>query len=170
MSHLSALSRLRPGDKWRWLNMFLQDHRENGKLQPDHPGDSPALGPPGGVESLYSQPALPLQLHQCGHHPAGEECPAAANTAPGLTWRADHYHCLHYLVCVQNELSTLCCTCLTDSTHPHMYKASLTYNKTGSVVHASSSRSALFSISLISLLCFWLYLSSIHISVELSLS
>lgn len=80
--------------------MFLQDHRENGQLQPDHPRDSTSLRAPGGVEGLHSQPALPLKLHQCGCHPAGEERPATANTATELTWRTDHYGPLHKLVCV----------------------------------------------------------------------
>lgn len=80
--------------------MFHQDHRENGQLQPDHPGDSPAIGAPNGNKSLYSQSAQPLKLYQCGHHPVGEELTAAANTATGLTRRADHYDPLHKLVCV----------------------------------------------------------------------
>lgn len=80
--------------------MFLQDHRENGQLQPDHPGDSPSLGPPGSGKSLHSQLALPLQLHQCGRHPAGEERPTAANPATGLPWNTDHHNPLHKLVCV----------------------------------------------------------------------
>lgn len=79
--------------------MFLQDHRENGQLQPDHPGDSTSLRAPGGVEGLHSQSAVPIKLHQCGCHPAGEERPASANTATGFPWRADNYDTLHKLVC-----------------------------------------------------------------------
>ena len=78
--------------------MFLQDHRENGQLQPDHPGDSPSLGPPGRIKSLHGQRAKPLQLHQRGCHSAGEECPAAADAAAGLPWSADHNDTLYKLV------------------------------------------------------------------------
>lgn len=79
--------------------MFLQDHRENGQLQPGHPGDSTSLRSLCGDKGLHCQPAHPLKLHQRGHHPSGEERPAAANTATGLTWSADHYDSLHKLVC-----------------------------------------------------------------------
>lgn len=99
-----------------WL--FLQDHRENGQLQPDHPGDSPSFGAAGGNSSLYYQPAEPLQLHQRRRHTAGEERPAAANTTSGRTWSADHYNPLHKLVCMAyiapvNTYITIkvCCHC-----------------------------------------------------------
>lgn len=78
--------------------MFLQDHRENGKLQPDHQGDSTSVRAPGWVEKLHRQPAHPLQLRQRGRHPAGEEHPAAADTATGLTGSGNHHDPLHQLV------------------------------------------------------------------------
>lgn len=80
--------------------MFLQDHRENGQLQPDHPRDCPSLGAAGGNNSLYDQPSEPLQLHQYRRHPACEERPAAANPATRCAWSADHYDPLHKLVCL----------------------------------------------------------------------
>ncbi len=94
--------------------MFLQDHRENGQLQPDHPGDRPSLRPLGRVKSLYGQPAQPLRLHQCGCHPAGEERPAAADTAAGLTRSTDPYDLLHKLVCV-------ICWCMYFELHPGVH-------------------------------------------------
>lgn len=78
--------------------MFLQDHRENGKLQPDHQRDSTSVGAPGWVEKLHHQSAQPLQLRQRGRHPAGEEHPAAADTATGLTGSGNHHDPLHQLV------------------------------------------------------------------------
>lgn len=80
--------------------MFPQDHRANGKLQPDHPGDRASVGAAGRPEKLHGQPAEPLQLHQRGRHPAGEERPAAADDAAGLAGIADHHHPLLQLVCV----------------------------------------------------------------------
>lgn len=87
--------------------LFLQDHRENGQLQPDHPGDCPSLRAAGGNKSLHYQPAEPLQLHQHRRQPAGEERPAAADAATRHTRGADHYHPLHKLVCMSQ---TLCWT------------------------------------------------------------
>lgn len=78
--------------------MLPQDHRANGKLQPDHPGDRASVGAAGHLEELHLQPAEPLQLHQRGRHAAGEERPAAADAAAGLAGLAHHHHPLLQLV------------------------------------------------------------------------
>lgn len=90
-------------------DMFPQDHRANGKLQPDHPGDYTSVGAPGQLEKLHGQPAEPLQLHQRGRHPAGEERPAAADDAAGLARITDHHHPLLQLVCAIQGLKDLNC-------------------------------------------------------------
>lgn len=87
--------------------MFPQDHRANGKLQPDHPGDYTSVGAAGRLEKLHGQPAEPLQLHQRGRHPAGEERPAAADDAAGLTRITDDHHPLLQLVCAVQGLNDL---------------------------------------------------------------
>lgn len=110
--------------------MFLQDHRENGQLQPDHPGDCPSLGAAGGNNSLYYQPSEPLQLHQYRRHSAREERPAAANTATRCAWSADHYDPLHKLVCMSyTVLQTLLA---------HMSNRSAVFVQSDQVVHAST--------------------------------
>lgn len=86
-------------------DLFPQDHRANGKLQPDHPGDYTSLRAAGCLEELHGQPAESLQLHQRGRHAAGEERPAAADDAAGLAGITDHHHPLLQLVCVTQRFS-----------------------------------------------------------------